>query len=123
MQYFDVMRDFFVTCYQQQKTLVTSAVTVEEYCVFPLSCDNMQAVYDFDNFLSGMGVKVILVDKTVALNAAKIRAEYKGFKALDAIHLVTAELAGCDLFLTNDYQLRQIKSLKVMTADDLKSHF
>ncbi|MBP5448596.1 MAG: PIN domain-containing protein, partial [Spirochaetales bacterium] len=46
-----------------------------------------------------------------------------GFKALDAIHLATAELAGCDLFLTNDYQLRQIKSLKVMTADDLKSLF
>ena len=51
--------------------------------------------------------------------AAQIRAEYKGFKAMDALQIATACLSGCDLFLTNDKQLKQFKEVKCITVAEL----
>ena len=47
--------------------------------------------------------------------------EYKFFKTMDALQLATACLSGCDLFLTNDKQLKQFKELKCITVEDLDS--
>lgn len=88
--YFDQIREFFIACKNQHVSLATSALTVEEYCVFPISQNDNQAVSNFDTFLKGMNVELIPADKSIALKAAEIRAKYKGFKALDAIHLATA---------------------------------
>lgn len=51
--------------------------------------------------------------------AAKIRAKYKGFKAMDALQLATAMISDCDLFLTNDKQLRRFDGLPILVVDDL----
>lgn len=99
----------------------TSSMTVEEYCVYPLSLGNEKAVENFNSFISGMNIVVISADKEIALEVARIRAKYKGFKALDAIHLATAKFAECDFFLTNDKQLRQMKEITVITMDELSS--
>lgn len=117
--YFDQIRDFFIECKNQSIPLVTSAVTVEEYCVFPLSQDDSQAVSNFETFLRGMNVEVVSADRNIALKAAEIRAKYKGFKALDAIHLATAMASGCSAFITNDKQLRQSQEPPVFTMDTL----
>lgn len=66
-----------------------------------------------------MNVDIVPADKNIALKAAKIRANYKSFKALDAIHLATAVLNGCTAFITNDKQLRQIQEIPVFTMDNL----
>ena len=102
--YFERARSFFIKCRNNSVPLVTSAVTVEEYCVYPLSQGNNQAVSDFEAFLQGMNIKIVPADKAVALEAAKLRAKYNGFKALDAIHLATAITSGCSAFITNDKQ-------------------
>jgi len=39
---------------------------------------------------------------------------------MDALQLATANAMGCDLFLTNDKQLRQFQRLKCVLVDDLK---
>lgn len=39
---------------------------------------------------------------------------------MDALQLSTACLTGCDLFLTNDKQLRQFTEIKCITIDDLE---
>lgn len=49
----------------------------------------------------------------------KIRAEYKGFKAMDALQLAVACLSACDLFLTNDKQLKQFKEIECVTVEEL----
>ena len=59
-------------------------------------------------------------EEKIALGAAKIRAKYKGFKALDALHLATAKLSDCNSFITSDKQLRQMQELHILTVDDLK---
>ena len=51
--------------------------------------------------------------------AAQIRAEYKAFKAMDALRLAVACITGCDLFLTNDKQLRRFGEIKCITVEEL----
>ena len=60
------------------------------------------------------------IDISIAKKAAQIRARFKDFKAMDCLQLATACLQQCDLFLTNDKQLRQFDELKCMVIDDFK---
>ncbi|TGY94996.1 PIN domain-containing protein [Petralouisia muris] len=99
---------------------VTSAVTVTEYLTFPYQQNNLQLINAFYAFINGMDIEIKSIDKTIADKAAQIRAEYKGFKAMDALQLATACLTGCDLFLTNDKQLRQFREIKCITVDELE---
>ncbi len=39
---------------------------------------------------------------------------------MDALQLATACLTGCDLFLTNDKQLKQFKEMKCVMVDELE---
>ena len=118
-EYFDRVRYFFKESYHNNRLLFTSAVTIEEYCVYPLSMGNMQAIDEFNAFLNGMNISVVPVSREIAFDAAKLRTKYKGFKALDSIHLATPQFCQCDLFLTNDKQLRQTQEITVLTMDDL----
>ncbi len=38
---------------------------------------------------------------------------------MDALQLATACLSGCDLFLTNDKQLKQLKEINCITVEEL----
>ena len=117
--YFNKTRNFFKTCFHNDDiSLFTSTVTVEEYCIFPLSKNDAKSVENFDEFIEGMNITLVSVSKTVALEAAKFRAKYTGIKALDAIHLATAYISGCSLFVTNDKQLQQVQELNVVTMDN-----
>lgn len=60
------------------------------------------------------------INRDIAKKAAKIRAEYKMFKSMDALQLVAATLTGCDLFLTNDKQLKQFADIRCITVDELE---
>lgn len=119
--YFDITRQFFINCRNHNIRLFTSAITIEEYCVFPLSHNDAQAVSNFEAFLKGMKFEVIPVDKQTALKAAEIRAKHTHFKALDAIHLAAALLSNCTAFLTNDKQLLQATEISVYSMDMLKN--
>ena len=69
--YSEVVKRFFATCIEKNIKVVTSAVTVEEYLVYPYSSGQM-------------------------------------------------DLAECDMFFTNDRQLRQEKEIPCMTMEDLQ---
>ncbi len=59
------------------------------------------------------------IDCEIADRAAKIRGQYKYFKAMDSLQIAAAIVSKCDMFFTNDKQLRQEKELPCMTMDDL----
>lgn len=99
---------------------VTSAITVTEYLTYPYQQNNLQLINAFYAFVNGMDIEIKSIDRAIADKAAQIRAEYKGFKSMDALQLATACLSGCDLFLTNDKQLRQFKEIKCITVDELE---
>lgn len=118
--YFDTARKFFINCRNQNADLITSTVTIEEYCVYPLSRNDEQSIKNFYAFINGMNIKTVSVNENVAIKAAEIRAKYPSFKALDSIHLATAILSNCAAFITNDKQLCQAKEIQVYTMEDLK---
>ena len=72
----------------------------------------------FFEFLTDCNVQIQPIDINTAKKAAQIRARYKDFKTMDCLQLATACLQQCDLFLTNDRQLRQFYEVKCMVVDD-----
>lgn len=98
----------------------TSAVTVTEYLTYPYREKNFALINSFYSFVKDMDIVVKDINVNIAEKAAQIRAEYNSFKTMDAIQLATACVKGCDLFLTNDKQLRQFKEIACITMDELK---
>ena len=118
-QYFDRVKSFFKGCYDNDVNFITSVITLEEYLVFPYKNNESSYIETFNSLLEVLCFNIIEIDREIAEKAAQIRAEYKSFKSMDALQLATACLTGCDLFLTNDKQLRQFKEIKCITVDDL----
>lgn len=98
---------------------ITSAVTVTEYLTYPYQNHNEKQINAFYTFVDGMGIEIREIDKAIAEKAAQIRAEYTSFKTMDALQLATACLSGCDLFLTNDKQLKQFREIACITVEEL----
>lgn len=98
---------------------VTSTVTVAEYLTYPYQQNNLSLVNAFNSFIDGMDIEIKSIDEKIADKAAQIRAKYKSFKAMDALQLATACVTNCDLFLTNDKQLRQFGEIKSITVEEL----
>jgi predicted nucleic acid-binding protein len=118
-QYYEKIKDFFKNGYENDKKFVTSVITMEEYFVFPYKKKEYSSIDMFCRLLIAMNMEMIEINQEIAKKAAKIRAEYKGFKAMDALQLAVASLSECDLFLTNDKQLKQFKEILCITLDDL----
>lgn len=99
---------------------VTSAVTVTEYLTYPYRQNNIKLVNAFYAFADGMDIEIKSIDKMIAEKAAQIRAEYKFFKTMDALQLAVACLSGCDLFLSNDKQLKQFHEIPCVMIDEFE---
>ena len=118
--YSESIKRFFIMCIEKNIQVVTSAVTVEEYLIYPYSSGQMDLVNNFRRFLDYMNVEITDINADIAEYAAKLRGQYTGFKAMDALQISSAIASGCDLFFTNDKQLRQEKEIPCMTMDDLE---
>lgn len=118
-QYKDSIIKFFTMCMEKNIQVITSTITIEEYLVFPYSSGKMELTDNFKRFLEYMHVEVVDINSTIAEQGAKIRGQYKNFKAMDALQIATAIISGCDMFFTNDKQLRQEKELPCITMEDI----
>lgn len=116
--YFEKAKEFFLYCYENGIMMVTSTITLEEYFVYPYRKNLPEYIANFEEFISSLEISVIDIDKAIAKQAAQVRAEFKDFKSMDALQIGTAIVSGCDLFLTNDKQLRQEKRIKCITLDE-----
>ena len=99
---------------------ITSAVTITEYLTYPYQQNNLKQINAFYDFIDGMDIEIKSINKVIAEKAAQIRAEYKSFKTMDALQLATACITRCDLFLTNDKQLRQFKEIRCLTVEEVE---
>lgn len=114
------MEQIFQKILEKKRMLLTSAITCTEYLTVPYRTQNMEKAEIFFEFLSDCNVQIYSIDVDIAKRAAKIRARYKDFKTMDCLQLATACLAECDLFLTNDRQLRQFNEMKCSTVEEIK---
>ena len=100
------------------KSLVSSVITCEEYLVYPYRSGNQEKVDVFFEFSDACRIDLVPISLDVATLAAKIKAEYKDFKTMDSLQLAVALYSGCDLFLTNDKQLKRFNYLRCATVED-----
>lgn len=119
LEYGNKVKGFLMSNYNSGKEFVTSAITIEEYSIVPYRENSIKLLKEFEMLIEDTETDVVDITKSVAKKAAQIRADYKCFKAMDALQLAAAVKNCCGVFLTNDKQLRQFKELTVMTMDDL----
>ena len=118
-QYYETVKGFFKDGYDNDKIFVSSVITMEEYFVFPYRNKEYAFIDMFNRLVETTDMEIVEINQGIAKKAAQIRAEYKGFKAMDALQLAVACLSGCDLFLTNDKQLKRFKEMKCITVEEL----
>ncbi len=98
--------------------LVTSVVSCMEYLVHPYRRQDSNAIRALWRFVDGCGIQVADITKSTAEKAAQIRAGFPSFKSMDAMQLAAAQINGCDVFLTNDKQLRQFTEIQCYLVED-----
>ena len=102
----------------RQAQLYTSAITCEEYLVYPYRTGNREKVNAFFELIDQCHVSILPIHTQIASIAARIRAGYQDFKAMDCLQLASAMYTNCDVFLTNDKQLRQFQEIKCVTVEE-----
>ena len=66
-----------------------------------------------------MDINLIEINKNIAEKSAMIKSKYRYFKTADSLQLASALSFQCDLFITNDKQLRQFSDIEILVLDDL----
>ena len=111
-RYADSVEDYLYSALRAGVEVFTSVITATEYLTYPYKTGNLEKVVVFFDFLNYTGIPLVPIDAVVAQKAAQIRAEYRHFKTMDALQLASACVHGCDVFLTNDKQLRQFAEIR-----------
>jgi predicted nucleic acid-binding protein len=111
-----IVRDFFINLEENRQFVFTSSITITEIFSYPL--EDKLLTDTKKQLLSGVFIKIIAVDNDIALEAARIRREYK-FQLADAIQLATVVVNKTQVFITNDQRLKSFKELKVITLSEI----
>ena len=100
------------------KAITSSVITCQEYLVYPYRTNNQEKIDVFFEFIDACGIDLIPISIEISKLAARIRADNKDFRAMDSLQLAVAVHSGCDLFLTNDKQLKQFNGLRCVTVEE-----
>lgn len=100
--------------------LYTSEFTLAEVLVRPLREGQRDLVTLYEELLAGDDdlLTVVPVDRLVLRQSADIRASL-GNKGPDAIHVATAVIAGCSVFISSDGRLKLPPALHRLRIDDV----
>ncbi len=97
----------------------TGEIAIMEVLVAPFKKKRMDAVVAYRRFIEESGAfGLIAATPDIYVKAAYFRAEFN-LRPPDAIHVASAEAAGCRYFLTNDHRLRTPKAIAVLQLRDL----
>jgi predicted nucleic acid-binding protein len=117
--YYDKVAEFIGQEVQKKNPLVTSVITVSEFCVKPFQENDNTVLLDFRNTLEELNVKVVEIGWKIAEDSSKLRAKYKFLKTADALQIASAISLNCKGFFTNDIQLQNISEIKIVLIQDL----
>jgi predicted nucleic acid-binding protein len=97
---------------------ITSELTLAEILVKPLQLKDAElAKVYIEIFEREKSIETHPVDIAVLVEAARVRVESARTKLPDAIHIATAELARCRVFVTNDSRLQLTPSVKQVRVE------
>ena len=99
---------------------ITSTITLAEVLVQPIRRRDAGLVLQYSELLTRSdNFRMLSIDREIAERAADIRATYN-IRIPDAVQLGAALSAGCEAFLTNDYDLRRVTTLRILLLDELE---
>ncbi len=97
-----------------------SAISITEFVTKPLADGKGTDVERFKRFLSSLSIQVLAVTYEIAERAGKLRAQYPSVRTPDALIVATALESGCNVFVTNDKNLKKLerRGLTVIILED-----
>lgn len=119
MPFAEKVDGFIFSKWLQDSEFYTSTITDTEFLVMPYKLEDFETIAEYWDFLHKFDVLKCFINEVIAVTAAKIRAKYEGIKTADSLQLAAAIESECDVFLTNDKQLRQVEEIRVLLIDDL----
>jgi predicted nucleic acid-binding protein len=119
----DPYREILDTLWQAvsggQIMVITSELTLLEVLVKPLKVGDIITATIFRMVLQHFpDVYMLPISQNILEESARLRAT-SGLKTPDALHVATAILSDCALFLTNDYAFRRVSELNVVILDEV----
>ncbi|MDJ0690920.1 MAG: PIN domain-containing protein [Xenococcaceae cyanobacterium MO_188.B32] len=118
-RYLKIVREFFRAMDRGEFQVVTSTLTLTEVLVHPLRKGNIELAQQYQDILLNQDhLTAYSVSPNIAELAAKLRAT-KNIRTPDAIQIATAIQNGAEFFLTNDRDLCNIQSLKILILDEI----
>jgi predicted nucleic acid-binding protein len=95
-----------------------STLVLTELFVRPFGEKDAKITEAYDNlFKTWPNVSIVEVSHEIAIEAARIRAQYN-IKTPDAILLATTKLSGGTLFITNEQRLRRLDEIEVLVLKE-----
>lgn len=91
-------------------SLVTSSLTLAEALVKPSKLGSDAAAAAREAIVSYIGVAVLAIDESLALQIAEVRAHQPKLKIPDAVVVASARAVGASRVLTTDHQLAKLES-------------
>lgn len=111
--YAERLRPLFESIGRGETRAVTSDLTRAETLVKPFRLRDAVLQVAFEDTLAAPGLSVVPVTPKVLVRSARLRAARR-LTLPDAIHAATAQLAGCEVFLTNDTGIGAVPGVEVV---------
>jgi predicted nucleic acid-binding protein len=113
-KYLSIVRPVFSAITDGTLTGVTSALALLETLVRPFRVGNAPLAVKYEAFLTrSHGLRFEEITGAILRAAAQLRATHN-IKTPDAIHLATALVANCPVYLTNDRDLPLIPGIRIL---------
>lgn len=113
-RFLPLVAPLFEAADENERELVTSALTLLEVLVVPYRTGNRQLAERYELFLTtSRGVRMVDLTRDQLRAAAQLRSA-TGARTPDALQIAAALGAGCKTFVTNDRQLPAIPGLRVI---------
>lgn len=101
----------------ENKTFISSVITCTKYLVIPYRTDNLEKIDAFGELIVNCPIVLYPITNNIANKAAKIRGQYH-FKTMDSLQLAVACSENCDIFLTNDKELKKFDEVRCVTVEE-----
>ncbi len=117
--YYQKVADYLTQSLTDNAMLETSVLTYTEFCAKPEQLGRPDLLLDFDDLLRDFDFQMREITLGAATLAYQLQARYDGLKGVDAMQIATAVNSGCDVFLTNDKELKSVREIQVVVVAEL----
>ncbi len=119
-EYCSIVANYLADQSMKDNLLTTSVITISEFQVNPKKLNILKPIEDFQKLIEQLNIQIFEVTLEIAELSATLRAKYSFLRSIDAIQIATAVNHSCESFFTNDFRLKNIKELNIITVNDIK---